>query len=83
MYSIGKVLFFLFSRSKSFFFLPLLSLLGEIASLSFLPPYTTVGRQKFDARVVDFLCRQHNIELFRVRVMCAFDFERMKVKILF
>ena len=59
-----KFWFFCFLDQNRFFFASLSR--GEIVSLSFLPP-TTVGRQKFDARVVDFLCRQQR-ESFFVRV---------------
>ena len=68
-----KFCFFCFSRSKSFFFLPL-SLGGDRVSLSFLlSQYTTVGRQKSDERR-DFLCRQH--KRFFVRMLLCFSAKR-------
>jgi hypothetical protein len=74
MYSIGKVLFFLFFSIKIvLFFLPL-SLGGDRVSLSFLlSQYSTVGREKSDERR-DFLCRQH--ERFFVRMLLCFSAKR-------
>lgn len=74
MYSIGKVLFFLFFSIKIVLFF-CLSLLGEIVSLSLSSSrnYTTVGRQKSDERR-DFLCRQH--KRFFVRMLLCFSAKR-------